>query len=198
MPDLIFCNGTILTMNPDAPRAAAVAVRGRRILAVGSEAEVRVHAAEDAATVDLQDRCVLPGFHDSHVHLTQHGFELTQVTLHDAMTKEEGLSRVAARARELPAGAWILGAGFLMARWNVTSLHKSDLDQIAPEHPVFLRSQDHHSAWVNTRALELAHITTSTPNPENGEIVKDEQGEPTGLLLEHAAGSRVGRTARAK
>ena len=188
MPDLIFCNGTVLTMNSGAPRAAALAVRGTRILAVGSEAEVRVHAADDAVTVDLRGRCLLPGFHDSHLHLTQHGFELAQVTLHDAMTQEEGLRRVAARAYELPAESWILGAGFLMARWNVAELHKRDLDRVAPHQPVFLRSQDHHSAWVNTKALELAHITASTPQPENGEIVKDDQGEPTGLLLEHAAG----------
>lgn len=186
MPDLIFHNGTILTMNPDAPQAAALAVRGRQILAVGTEAEVRVHAADSASAIDLQGRCLLPGFHDSHVHLAQHGFELAQVGLHDAKTKEEGLERVAARAHALEEGAWLVGAGFLMARWGVSDLHKRDLDRVAPDRPVLLRSQDHHSAWVNSRALELAGITATTPNPENGEIVKDDKGEPTGLLLEHA------------
>lgn len=186
MSDLIFYNGTIYTMNPGAPVAKAIAVRGRNILAVGSEAEVRILAGADAESFDLKGRTLLPGFHDSHVHLAQHGFELSQVKLADAQTKEEGLGRVAQRASELPEGTWILGAGFLMARWNVDTLSKADLDRVAPNHPVLLRSQDHHSAWANSLALERAGITSSTPTPESGEVIKDGAGEPTGLLLEKA------------
>ena len=185
MADLIFYNGTFLTLTPDAPRAEALAVRGRRILAVGTEAEVRAVAA-NAEPVDLQGRCLLPGFHDSHVHLTQHGLELSQVKLADCATQEEGLARVAQRAAELPEGEWLLGAGFLMSRWDVSELTKSDLDRAAPHHPVLLRSQDHHSAWANSLALELTGVSASTPDPQNGTVVKNARGEPTGLLLEKA------------
>ena len=186
MSDQIFYNGTILTMNPAAPKVEAVAVRGRRILAVGSEAEVRVLASADAHSFDLQGRCLLPGFHDSHVHLAQHGFELAQVNLSTAKTKEAGLELVSQQAQTLPGGEWILGAGFLMGRWGVSDLHKADLDSVAPHHPVLLRSQDHHSAWANSLALKKAGVTASTSSPESGEVIKDRMGEPTGLLLEKA------------
>ena len=185
MSDLLFHNGIILTMNEAAPTAEALAVRGRRILAVGTEAEVRA-AVGSAEVVDLRGRCLLPGFHDSHVHLTQHGLELTQLNLQKAKTLEEGLELIKAQAQSLPKGEWLLGAGFLMSRWDVSELHREDLDKVSPENPVLLRSQDHHSAWANSRALELSNITASTPNPKDGEVVKDKQGEPTGLLLEKA------------
>lgn len=186
MVDTLFLNGSILTMNPDTPRAEALAVRGEQILAVGSEAAVRAKLAPGFVEVDLAGRCLLPGFHDSHVHLTHHGFELSQVRLESARTLEEGLQRVAERAATTSAGEWLLGAGYLPARWGVAELHKRDLDRIAPEHPVLLRSQDHHAAWVNSKALELAGVTPDTPNPEHGEIVRDDNGEATGVLLEQA------------
>jgi predicted amidohydrolase YtcJ len=187
MSDKIFFNGTILTMNPDMPAADAVAVRDSRILAVGYEADVRAIADKNAETIDLQGHCLMPGFHDSHVHLVMHGFELNQLHLDKTKTVAEALELIAERTAELSAGSWILGSGFLMARWNVQDLHKKDLDRISPNHPVFLRSQDHHSAWVNSVALNLAGITPSTPQPHEGEIVKDDTGEPTGMLLERAS-----------
>ena len=185
MSDLLFHNGTILTMNEATPTAEALAVRGRHILAVGGEAEVRASVGS-AEVIDLQGRCLLPGFHDSHVHLTQHGLELTQLNLQEAKTLEEGLELIKEQAQTLPGGEWLLGAGFLMSRWGVSELYRQDLDKVSPNHPVLLRSQDHHSAWANSKALELSGITASTSNPKDGEVVKDEQGEPTGLLLEKA------------
>ena len=131
MTDLLFHNGTILTMNEAAPTAEALAVRGRHILAVGGEAEVRA-AVGSAEVIDLQGRCLLPGFHDSHVHLTQHGLELTQLNLQRAKTLEEGLELVKEYIETLPEGEWVLGAGFLMSRWNVSELHRQDLDKYRP------------------------------------------------------------------
>jgi predicted amidohydrolase YtcJ len=187
MLDKIFFNGSILTMNSVAPKVDAIAVHDNRILAVGSEVDVRAVADKSAEAIDLQGRCLLPGFHDSHVHLVMHGFELNQLHLDTTKTVGEALELIAQRTDELPAGSWIVGSGFLMARWNVQDLHKKDLDHISPNHPVFLRSQDHHSAWVNSVALNLAGITSSTPQPHEGEIAKDEHGEPTGVLLERAS-----------
>ncbi|MCA9836832.1 MAG: amidohydrolase [Trueperaceae bacterium] len=188
MADYLFINGTILTMNPETPRAEAVLTRADQIRFVGSEAEAKAQMAPHTQVIDLQGQCLMPGFHDSHVHLGQHGFELSQLNLSKAATKEEGLALVAQAAREVPEGEWILGAGFLMARWGVSELGKLELDQVAPNHPVLLRSQDHHSAWVNSLALERAKISATTPNPAEGEIVKDADGEPTGLILERAVG----------
>jgi predicted amidohydrolase YtcJ len=185
MADLILLGGAVLTMQPEMPQTEAIALRGDRILAVGSEAEVRIFASSDAECLELDGQAVLPGFHDSHVHLAQHGFELTQVNLADAATKDEALAKIAAKAQATPKGEWILGAGFLMSRWGVRALHKGELDAVAPEHPVLLRSQDHHSAWVNTCALERSGVTATTP-VQDGEIVLDDAGEPSGLLLERA------------
>jgi predicted amidohydrolase YtcJ len=186
MRDTLFCNGTILTMNSEQGAVEAVALRGDKILATGGEAELRSLVSKDVEIVDLKGRCLIPGFHDSHVHLVMHGFELNQLHLEKTKTVEEALELIAKRANELPAGSWILGSGFLMARWNVQELHKKDLDRVSPNHPVFLRSQDHHSAWVNSVALSLAGVTSSTPQPHEGEIVKDAAGEPTGVFLERA------------
>ena len=185
MPNLIFYNGTILTMDPDKPQASALAVRGERILAVGGE-EVLDLAHKNTERIDLEGRCLLPGFHDSHVHLTQHGLELDRLHLQGTPTLEEAMTRVAERAKALPTGAWILGSGFSMSRWGVSSLDKAELDRAAPHHPVFLQSQDHHSAWVNTRALELAGVHAGTLDPKSGAVVR-KNGEPSGLLLERAA-----------
>ena len=182
----LLVKGTIYTLNPDAPRAEAVAIAGRRILAVGTEVELSARLGNDFEVLDVGEGCVLPGFHDSHVHLAQHGFELAQVNLSRTKTKAEGLDLVAQQASTTPEGEWLLGAGFLMGRWGVSELHKRDLDRVAPRHPVLLRSQDHHSAWANSLALERASVTASTDTPQNGEVVKDADGEPTGLLLEKA------------
>jgi predicted amidohydrolase YtcJ len=187
MSELIFHNGTILTMNSEPlGNPEAVLARDGKIIAVGTENEVRQLASSKVQPIDLQGRCLLPGFHDSHVHLTLHGFELSQLQLDKAKTLAEALELIAQRAATQPKGTWILGAGFLMSRWNVSELHKRDLDRVAPHHPVFLKSQDHHSCWVNSLALQLAGISSSTPQPEHGEIVRDDAGEATGMLLERA------------
>ncbi len=186
MPNLIFHNGTILTMDPDKPEASALAVRGERILAVGGE-EVMDLLHKNTEKIDLQGRCLLPGFHDSHVHLTQHGLELDRLHLHDTPTLEEAMKGVAERAEELPAGTWLLGSGFSMSRWGVSHLDKAELDRAAPHHPVFLQSQDHHSAWANSLALELVGVHADTPDPKSGAVVRGENGEPSGVLLERAA-----------
>lgn len=187
MSEFIFYNGTILAMNSEvAKKLEAVAVRDGKIVSVGSEVEARQSLSSKARAVDLQRRCLMPGFHDSHVHLTLHGFELSQLQLDKTKSVGEALDLIAQRAAMQPKGSWILGAGFLMSRWNVSELHKHDLDKVAPHHPVLLKSQDHHSCWINSLALQLAGITSSTPQPEYSEIVRDDKGEATGLLLERA------------
>lgn len=184
--DLIVLPGTVRTMDPDAPRAEALAVRGGKVLAVGGRQEVLATRGPGTEVLELPEACLLPGFHDAHVHLTQHGLELDAVRLADAATMEEGLARVAAAAAAKPPGTWLLGAGFALQRWQRDDLLAADLDRVAPHHPVLLRSQDHHSAWVNTAALRAAGVDAHTPDPQHGQVLRDERGQPSGLLLERA------------
>lgn len=175
----------LLARHRGAP--AALAWTSGRLVSVGPAAEVLALAGPRTRVVEAPAGSVaLPGFHDAHVHLTQHGLELDQVPLHDAATMEEGLARVAAAAAAQPEGSWILGAGFALQRWGRAALHRADLDRAAPRHPVLLRSQDHHGAWANSLALRLAGVDRSTPDPLNGTLVRDADGEPTGMLLELA------------
>jgi predicted amidohydrolase YtcJ len=187
MPDFVFYGGTILTMDPRQPTAEALAVRGGRIVALGDAGTVLDMTRKDTERVDLDGCYLLPGFHDAHVHLTQHGLELSRLKLHEVPTLDEALKAIAARTAELREGEWLLGAGFAMSRWNVTRLTRQQLDGVAPKNPVFLQSQDHHSAWMNSLALELAGVHAGTPDPPEGSIERDDEGEPTGLLLERAA-----------
>lgn len=186
MADLLFINGTVLTMDPHRPAAEALAVRAGRIVALGATAEILAWRQAHSEVIDLQGRCLVPGFHDSHLHLGQHGLALTRLRLHDVPTLALALARIAAHAQTLAPDTWLLGAGFAMSRWGVSSLSKHDLDRVVPSRPVLLLSQDHHSAWVNSRALALAGISAGTPDPEDGVIVRDASGEPSGVLLERA------------
>jgi predicted amidohydrolase YtcJ len=184
--DVLLLPGRVRTGDPSLPVAEAVAWRGGRVAYVGDRAGARALVGPTTRVLEAPGACALPGFHDAHVHLTQHGLELAQVRLDDAPTLEEGLRRVAEAARARPAGAWILGAGFALQRWAVATLRREDLDRVAPHHPVLLRSQDHHSAWVNTAALALAGVDAATPDPAHGTVVRGADGAPTGLLLERA------------
>ncbi len=187
MPDFIFSGGPILTMDFLRPRVEALAVRGGRILAAGDLEEIRALSRQDSEHIDLSGRALLPGFHDSHVHLGQHGLELKRLHLQDTPTLKQALAQVAARAKELPTGSWILGSGFALERWQLETISKTQLDDVAPNHPVFLLSRDHHSAWANSLALRLANVHSGSTAPKNGVIVREENGEPSGLLLEQAA-----------
>ncbi len=179
-------NGNIHTLNREAPHAQALGVVDGRIAAVGTNDEVRA-ALGASEGLDLRGRTVVPGLIDAHLHFASLSIELARVPLIGVRSIAEVVERVAERARQTPPGQWVVGAG-----WNMTLLGderwptKEDLDRVAPDHPVSLASQDHHSRWVNSRALEVAGITRETPDPPDGRIERDERGEPTGMLFEGA------------
>jgi predicted amidohydrolase YtcJ len=181
-----FFNGNIHTLDKSAPQATAIGIRDGRIVAVGTDAEVR-EALPGAASVDLRGRTVVPGLIDAHLHFQGLSLALTEVQLTGVRSIAEAVDRVTARARMAPSGQWLTGGG-----WNYNVLRdgrwptKVDLDIQIAAHPVAVASQDHHSLWVNTRALEEAGITRATPDPDDGVIVRDGAGEPTGLLIEGA------------
>ena len=188
--DLILLPELVRTLHPGAGVARAVAVRCGRVAAVGDRDEVLAWRGPETEVVEFPGACLLPGFHDAHVHLGQYGVSLSALDLHGVPELGGALALVAERAGSVPAGTWITGSGFALDRWGVGpgALSVDRLDAVAPEHPVLLRSQDHHAGWANRAALRSAGVDRHTPDPEHGTIVRDPSGEPSGYLLEHAVG----------
>lgn len=188
--DLLLFNGRVYTMDAARPRAQAVAVTGNRILAVGTDADLKPLLRPGGRAVNLAGRALIPGLTDAHVHFGWHSLAVYQgrVDLDNVPSKLEALSRVAGRASTLPAGSWIQGGGWNKNVWPEPRFPTAaDLDAVVPHHPVALEDKSHHATWVNSRALELAGITAETRDPVGGQIFRDEAGQPTGILLETAA-----------
>jgi predicted amidohydrolase YtcJ len=189
--DLLLVNGKVFTADARGTVAEAVAIKGGRIVAVGTTREL-VSKYRGARAIDLRGRLVTPGFNDAHIHFLGGGLSLLRVDLNGARTLEEAKRRVAARARELPAGAWVTGRGWDHTLWGGQWPTKEALDEVAPDHPVFLQRVDGHVSWANSLALRKANVTRETQAPEGGEILRDARGEPTGILKE-TAGNLVAR-----
>ncbi|MEU6371061.1 amidohydrolase [Streptomyces sp. NPDC046931] len=187
--DLLFTGGPVLT--PDGPLTASVAVVGDRIAAVGDGA-ARELAGPKTEVVDLAGRLLLPGFQDAHVHPVPAGLELTRCDLTHARTAEDTLAAVRAYAEAHPDRQWITGGGWSLEAFEGGTPTRELLDAVVPDRPVHLVNRDHHGAWVNSRALELAGITRDTPDPADGRFERDASGEPTGMLQEGAM-RHVGR-----
>lgn len=184
--DRIFIAGRIHTLDPSVGTVDAVAVRAGRVLAVGPVDEVRAHVGPHAEEIDLGGGTVTPGFHDAHVHLGMHSLERAQVDLSATTSLAEAADAVRRRADRTPVGEWVLATGFALQRWGERDPDRADLDRLVPNHPVLMRSQDHHGAFVNGAALRLAGVHGGTTDPDGGVIVRRADGEPTGLLFERA------------
>ncbi|MDZ7361098.1 MAG: amidohydrolase [candidate division KSB1 bacterium] len=186
--DLVLRNGAIYTMNAAREWAEAVAVDGGRIVYVGTDSAVKKWIGGRTQVVDLQGKMVLPGFHDSHVHPLSGGLELGECNLNGLETQEQILEAIRRFAQQNPAASWIRGGGWDLPIFPNANPHKSLLDQIVSDRPVYLSAADGHSVWVNSTALQIAGITKETPDTPNGRIERDPQtGEPTGTLREDAA-----------
>jgi predicted amidohydrolase YtcJ len=188
LADLIFYNGRIYTVDPQLPWAEAVAVKGNRILAVGTSQEMLEHKGEDTRVEDLQGRLMLPGFIDSHTHFLNGGFALTSILLRDAGSKEEFIARIAQKARELEPGEWILNGDWDQTQFDPPELPKKEwIDAVTPDNPVCVNRLDGHMVFVNSLALKLAGITRETAVPQGGVMVLDPAtGDPTGILKDDA------------
>jgi len=189
MSDKIIVNGDIRTGDPWRSRAEALAVRGGRIFRLGSNEEIRALAREGTEIIDAGRAIVLPGFIDSHVHLVGGGFSLLSVSLRDASSKEDFIRRIAAAAREVPKGEWILNGDWDHQLFNPVELPRKEwIDPVTAVHPVCVNRIDQHLVLANSLALRLAAIDRTTPAPPGGEIVKDPAtGELTGILKDAAA-----------
>ena len=187
-PDLLVLNAAIHTMDPARPTAAALAVAGNRIVALGSTPEIRALAGARTRVVDAAGRTVLPGFNDAHVHWLMGGFSVTNVDLREATSPEEFARRIGDYAKKTPKGRWILGGDWDHEKWPGTPLPtKEMIDGVTPDHPVFVNRTDGHMALANSAALKLASISKDTKDVPGGLIVRDEKsGEPTGVLKDAA------------
>ena len=192
--DLAFVNGAVYAVDAARSRAQAVAVKGGRIVAVGSDDSIGEHLGPRTEVFDLDGRMLVPGFQDAHVHPVSGGVNRLQCDLHDLHTTEDYLLRVKTYAQEHPDREWILGGGWSMDVFPRGTPTKDLLDAVVPDRIVLLPNRDGHSTWVNGRALELAGITRETPDPADGRIERDADGEPAGTLHEGAA-DLVGRLA---
>lgn len=184
--ELAVLGASVFTCDSAHPRAEAVAVRDGKVIAVGSLEDVRAHCDGATEIVDGTGRTLMPGIVDAHIHPPMAGVEMARCDLTLAEDRAGYLDAVGRYARENPDEAWIRGGGWSMAAFPRGIPLAADLDTVVGDRPAFLPNRDHHSAWVSSRALELAGITASTPDPPDGRIERDEAGNPTGALHEGA------------
>lgn len=184
--DLVFRGGAVYTVDAARSWAQAVAVRDGRIAWVGSDTGVERWIGPRTVIVDLAGRMLLPSFQDAHVHPLDAGLELGQCDLVGSKDGDEVLRRVAACGTATPPGGWLVGTGWELPFFADANPHRSRLDEITGEVPTFLWAADGHSAWANSKALELAGIDASTHDPERGRIERDADGTPSGTLREAA------------
>jgi predicted amidohydrolase YtcJ len=186
--DTILIHGRVYTENTKQPWAQAVAIRGAKIVAVGSDAEIEKLRSTGTKVIDAGGKLVLPGFVDCHIHFLDGSFSLGRVNLEGAKDAADIQAKLREYASQHPGDGWILGRGWNYAMFGTEALpHKKYLDEIFPNRPVFLEGYDGHTYWANSKALALAGISRETPDPPNGAIVRDpKSGEATGALKESA------------
>src|SRR5579884_1252560 len=186
--DLVITNAKVWTVDANRPTADAVAILGDRIVAAGSAADIDAWRGSETRVIDAGGRLVLPGFNDAHVHFIDGGMQLDSVDLRDAASPEEFRDRIARRAARYPK-EWVTGGDWDEEKWNPPQLPTKELvDGVTPTTPIFVNRYDGHESLANSAALKLAGITAQTPNPPGGEIVRDAQGNPTGVLKDSAQG----------
>lgn len=185
--DLVIRGAAIYTMSPARPWAEAIAVREGRIMFVGDDSAATRLIGSQTVVHEMGGRMILPGFNDSHAHPLSAGLELGECNLYQAANAAEieGLIRACAANTQLQ---WIRGNGWQLPVFPAANPSKQLLDRLVPDRPAFFYAADGHSAWVNSKALELAGVTRDTKDPADGRIERDAKGEPSGTLREAAVG----------
>ncbi|MEA2518240.1 MAG: hypothetical protein QOF49_320 [Chloroflexota bacterium] len=185
--DLVLTGGHVHTVDPTRPRAEAVAVRGERIVAVGSAVDVGDLIGPRTRVIDLAGRLLVPGFQDAHVHPIFGGVDRLQCDVRDGRGRDGVLALIRSFVDAHPDDPWIIGSGWSMGDFQNGTPRREDLDAIVSDRPAFFPNRDGHSTWVNSKALEIAGIDRDTPDPADGRIERDPDGTPTGSLHEGAA-----------
>ena len=184
---LVLFNTTVYTANDKQPRAEAVVAENGRIAFIGSTEEALKHAPAGAQRLDLKGRTVLPGLTDSHAHLTGIGFRELEFDLEGTTGVKDLQARLKARSAQTKAGDWLTGRGWIESRWTpATFPTRQDLDAVVADRAVVLGRADGHALIANSLALKRAGIDRTTRDPAGGRILKDANGEPTGMLVDDA------------
>ena len=185
---LLF-NARIHTMDANRPSAAALLIDHERILGCGSKEEMVSLGGRLEETADLRGRTILPGLTDAHLHLQNYSLGLQKIDC-EVPTLKECLRRVRERARTAAPGAWVQGHGWNHNFWDLSDPEgfptAAQLDEAAPNNPVYLTAKSLHASWANSAAMRLAGINADTPDPKDGRLLRDAAGKPTGILLESA------------
>ncbi|HDS01203.1 MAG TPA: amidohydrolase, partial [candidate division Zixibacteria bacterium] len=186
--NLLLYNGRIYTQVPEAPFYQALGIAGGKIVWLGMDDELYQLPPDKFKIINLRGKTVLPSFFEAHMHFAFWAWSLGYIELSGCKSYQETLRAIKSRSQELERGQWLVGQGWFKDGWeNPVWPHKKDLDRLVPNHPAVMMSRDQHAIWVNSRALLKAGIRADTPDPRGGEIVRDESGEPTGILKDTAA-----------
>lgn len=191
---LVLRSGRVVTVDQALPEAQAIAIRGDRIVFVGSDDEVGAFIGADTEVVDLEGRLTIPGFIEGHGHLMGLGYSRLQLDLMGTTSYQELIDLVAEAVAGAQPGEWIVGRGWHQSKWTPApdpavrgfQTHHA-LSEVSPDNPVLLRHASGHASFANARAMELAEVTAATPDPAGGEIIRDAAGEPTGIFVETAS-----------
>ena len=191
--DLVLRGAVVHTMDPQKPEAQAIAIRGNRIVAVGSSEHVAPFVGPGSKVLDLAGHTVVPGFHESHGHFLNLGLARMNVDLVGTRSYADVVARVAAAVKQARSGEWIVGRGWHEGKWTDTSsltvrgfpTHHA-LSAVSPDNPVYLTRADGHAGLANARAMEVMGIGRDTRAPEGGDILRDARGDPTGILVDNA------------
>ncbi len=191
--DLILTNGNIVTLNKELPTAEAIAIGKGRIQYIGTAAEAEKFAGDATQKIDLKGSTAIPGLIEGHGHFSALGYSLIRLNLMKTKNWDEIVAAVAEKVKDAQPGEWIDGRGWHQEKWN-KALNRNvegypyhdDLSAISPDNPVLLRHASGHSAFANAKAMELAGISTETPAPAGGHIVRDASGEAIGVFEERA------------
>ncbi|MBT2616052.1 MULTISPECIES: amidohydrolase [unclassified Bacillus (in: firmicutes)] len=185
--DVIISSNTVFTGLSDQPEPASIAIKDNKIVAIGTEEEIKHCAGEHTKIYQFKDQLIMPGFHDFHLHIMQGAVALNSVNLFAARSEDEALKMIGEFAESKPENQWVIGFTWDAGYWDIQQLPtRHSLDHILPNRPALMFHAEGHYAWVNTKALEIANITRHSENPFYGIIGKDENGEPNGILYEKA------------
>ena len=185
--DLVLHKGKVVTVDEEFSIHEAVAVRGDKIVFVGSNQDVEKFILPSTRVIDLEGQLVLPGLIDAHAHLHSLGAELTSLNITGTTNYQEIIDRVAIRVQSTKPGEWIVGGRWDQNDWEDKTFPVHDpLSEVSPDNPVFLSRIDGNAAFANQKALEIAGITKDTPDPTGGFIIRKENGDPTGVLVNRA------------
>jgi predicted amidohydrolase YtcJ len=187
LADVIISSNTVFTGLSDQPEPASIAIKDNKIVAIGTEEEIKHCKGEHTKIYQFKDQLIMPGFHDFHLHIMQGAVALNSVNLFAARSEDEALEMIGEFAESNPENQWVIGFTWDAGYWDTQQLPtRHSLDHILPDRPALMFHAEGHYAWVNTKALEIANITRHSENPFYGIIGRDENGEPNGILYEKA------------